>query len=940
MLLALGLSSAPQTAESQYQARSWLRWRTIEAGRFTVHAPMELESWARVVASKLPAIDSAVTRVVGFSPRQHIEIVIDDPFGIPNGSAWPLIDAPRMVLWATPPDSREDIGTFVSWADMLATHEFAHLAHLLRPTRNPLQSLIWKLAPVELGPLSRKAPRWVIEGYATYLEGIVTGSGRPNGAWRATILRQWAIEGALPAYSQLDAAGGMYGGEFAYLAGSSFIEWLTVRRGDSSLVALWRRMSARRDRGFADAFTGVYGEAPNILYGRFVADITAEAKQRQAALRGDSGTMIQHLARETGGPAISRDGGRAAIMLASASRPGRVVIWRTIPEPDTLAARQDRALVASDSGDVAPYRPFPPARKPLATLHAVGNQPYQDPRFFSDGRVLVWRNSASGEGTWKPDLYVWDPQRRSVRRITRGGNVRQGDPSPDGSTIAATRCGAGKCDLVLVDARTGSVTIAAEGSDARSFHRPRFSADGRTIAVSVHAEGFWRIGLMDVASRSVRVITSDTRSYVDPAYADDSTLLAAADESGAMNIVRLNTSGTVLGRVTAVSGAAVAPERNPADGSIWFLALHARGWDVRSTRGETSVALASVRPRPVPHMLPAAAVGETRSYSPDRRWVYFPGGSLVRDGASLTLGLANTDPAGKLELLIQSSKSLSPRSHNAPLEAITASLTSRRVTPVTLSVFALRQDGPLQYTLRGGAAAGEFTRRVERFSYRVFNEGSVSLWQEDPLVPQAMRWLWSGGGTVSRSRFNNGRRTTGQLSLRGTYGRRDDSPIGSLIGVATVASTEVPITATAQFGVTDRGSPEPFVIGGNPPTLAPPGVLVNAIAQPALSPFFIGEKLETYRVAVPFFGARLYGWAGRAFTNVTPPLERVVGAEWTGSIEAIPVLGTPAARATIGIGRWMNRREVLQNPPSPRLLVAPKGNIQFYITTQFGDWTR
>src|SRR4051812_30908385 len=204
LCLAVALLAC-RDAGAQYQTRTWLPWRTIEAGRFAIHFPAELEPWARIVASRTGGIDSAVSRVVGFAPRQRVELVIDDPFRIANGSAWPLLDAPRIVMWATPPSPREDIGTFVSWADMLTTHEYAHLAHLLRPSRNEFQSWLWKVAPMELGPLSEKAPRWVIEGYATYIEGIVTGSGRPNGLWRPTILRQWAIEGALPKYDQLNA---------------------------------------------------------------------------------------------------------------------------------------------------------------------------------------------------------------------------------------------------------------------------------------------------------------------------------------------------------------------------------------------------------------------------------------------------------------------------------------------------------------------------------------------------------------------------------------------------------------------------------------------------------------------------------------------------------------------------------------------------------------
>jgi hypothetical protein len=942
ILAALLVSGRP--AEAQYQARAWLSWRTIEAGHFAVHFPAELETWARLVAGKMVAVDSAVSRAVGFAPRQRIDIVIDDPFRIANGSSWPLLDAPRIVMWATPPNPREDIGTFVSWADMLTTHEFTHLAHLLRPTRNAFQDWLWKVAPVELGPISLKAPRWVIEGYATYIEGVVTGSGRPNGVWRPTILRQWAIEGVLPRYDQLNATRGMYGGEFAYLAGSSFLEWLTERRGDSSLVALWRRMSARRDRGFVDAFTGVYGEPPDILYGRFAADLTASAKLRQSETRGDTGTTIQHLARETGDPAISRDGGRAAIMLASAARPGRIVIWRTIPEPDTAADRAARALLAHDREDVAPYRPFPGPKKALATLYAVGNQSYQDPRFFSDGRVLVWRNTAIGDGSWRPDLYVWDPQRGSVTRITRRANVQNGDPSPNGDVIAATQCGNGKCDLVLVDARTGVVKTIGEGSDLRSFYRPRFSPRGRTIAVSVHDGGFWRAGLVDVASGALRIITHDERNYFDLSFVNDSTLVASSDQDGLLNIVKLHTDGRVLGRISAVSGAAVAPEPNAADGSIWFLSLHARGWDVRSVHGEI-VAAPEPATRHAQRELPARALPPTRRYSPDRKWIWFPGGSLVRDGGSVLLGLANTDPVGKLELLIQGAKSVSPQSYNAGLEGGSLAITQRNRLPLTLAAFAIRQDGPFWYSLRGGSLSSEWAVRHERWSTRLLAGATWSRAKSpgEDTPPGSKRSLGYLEYALSASRFRGGRRTTGSLAVHVADGKRERDRIQRIIATGAVSSTEIPLAFTAQIGVSETSAPtEQFTIGGNPPTMLPPGVLSQFIAQPALSPFFSGEHLETYRLSVPFGALRLYGWAGRAFPDgQAPPFERVIGLEGSASIVAIPVLGTPAARLTAGVGRWMNHRDLLrQNPLDPAVLVTPGGSVQFYVTTQFGDWAR
>src|SRR5689334_22387651 len=169
-LVAFGLA-LPTTALAQFTLRSWLQWRTIETQHFAFHYPAELEEWTRDVASHIEAVDSAVTRVVGFAPMPKTHVVVDDPYRLSNGSAWPYVNQPVMNLWAAPPDPRDDIGEFNQWNEMVAAHEFAHVAHLARPSRNSFFRRLWQALPVNLGPVAIRSPRWVIEGYATYVEG-------------------------------------------------------------------------------------------------------------------------------------------------------------------------------------------------------------------------------------------------------------------------------------------------------------------------------------------------------------------------------------------------------------------------------------------------------------------------------------------------------------------------------------------------------------------------------------------------------------------------------------------------------------------------------------------------------------------------------------------------------------------------------------------------
>ena len=113
----------------------------------------------------------------------------------------------------------------------------------------------------------------------------------------------------------------------------------------------------------------------------------------------DTGAIVQRTTWSTGDPAISPDGQRVALVLRSATKPSRVVIWKTAPEPDTGRARRDSLLLKRDPEDVAARSIYPPPKKPLATLRSAGGGPYESPRFLRDGRVLLWRRTARGDGS-------------------------------------------------------------------------------------------------------------------------------------------------------------------------------------------------------------------------------------------------------------------------------------------------------------------------------------------------------------------------------------------------------------------------------------------------------------------------------------------------------------------------------------------------------------
>lgn len=931
------LAVAAGTAKAQDPMRPWLDWRTMATRNYEFHFPRELEAWTRATATRVESIDSAIVRLVGYAPRRPVHVVVDDPYAVANGYALPFIDRPVSVWWASPPDPRNDIGDYRTWGEMLATHELAHIAHLTRPSRNPLQRLLWATLPANLGPITRNAPRWVFEGYATTIEGRVTGTGRPHGAWRPAILRQWAIEGRLPTYAQLSGWDDFEGNAFAYLGGSAFLEWLGRRQGDSSLVLVWRRMTARITRDFDASFRGVYGDAPAILYGLHTAALTRDAMAAKAALEQPGlveGTLVQHLSWGTGDPAISPRGDKLAITVRRRDRPSSVVVWSTAPEPeDTAAIRRRIEAQKRDPQDVPARRFYPLPKKALKTLPARNGRPFGQPRWLDDRRVLVTRWTPRADGTLRPDLYVWDTDSDALRRVTHGAGVINPDPRPGAPSVIATRCRAGQCDVVSVDLARGHVTQVLDGSPERSYYRPRYSPDGSRFAASVSEAGRWRVLVAGGDGRNARTVDPDDgANRYDAAWLGPDSLLVVSERGGIPNLEVLDLTSGSTRTLTRVTGAAVAPEVNLSDGSIWFLTLHSRGWDVRRIARGAAVADSAVSiladrfgfagVQPAEPRVPAPGpVGASRAYGNGprhQRWV--PGAFYSGDGAGAFATVFSGDIVGRLNAMMTAGAGEPGTMRGVALRAawryprpalevgvhgfIHNPSEGRSAPPLADSIDASLLQSVLAFSgdrrgdgwyvrARLGAAAGMLQPALGPSYPRRLAFGEASVW-----LNQAS----GASGLVERLRLHVSRGRT-----RGDYSRI----VGSL-DILTTGRDAIPLELSATIGTT-RGTPHPFdmfTIGG----AAQPSGDSSIMSQRYSLPMFPtgiarGKAFLGWRAALPGSRWTLF-YTG---ASIAPGLDefrqwvRAIGAEMRYGLPPVPAAFAPRFSSRGGVAYTLDQ---------------------------------
>jgi hypothetical protein len=493
-LIAILLLAAPAFAQGPSDD-----WRTAETTHFRVHYPREYEEWALRAAERLESVRDAVSKEVGFAPPQTIDVLVVNPVAEPNGVAWPFLDTPRMIFFAEPPGPDEQLGAYGHWIDLLAVHETAHLVHMLRPSRNPLERTLERFA-LPLNPITLRAPRWVLEGYATVVEGRLTGAGRPSSAIRALILRRWAENGRLPSYGQLNSDRRFLGMSMAYLMGSAYLEWLEQRSGPDSLRNLWARMTARHRRSFNEAFIGVFGDRPDRLYARFAAELTASAMTIERSGERHEGALFQETPRASGDPAVSPDGTQIAVVIRDRDRPEKLVVWSTgapVEEEKKYKERMNEIL-KRDPEDVRAIRTKPLPRKAVHSLVMPNGGDIDGPRWMRDGQSLLFAHRLrDAEGFLHFDLYRWDFT--SLTRITHLADVRDADPLPDGRTAIAVRSRFGASQLVNVDLASGAVIPRSEASIDTVVTHPRVSPDGQRIAHVAHRGGRWTLYVDDVA---------------------------------------------------------------------------------------------------------------------------------------------------------------------------------------------------------------------------------------------------------------------------------------------------------------------------------------------------------------------------------------------------------------------------------------------------------
>lgn len=149
------------------------------------------------------------------------------------------------------------------------------------------------------------------------------------------------------------------------------------------------------------------------------------------------------------------------------------------------------------------------------------------PSWSPDGTRLALTLSKDGS----PDIYVLNLLTRALTKVTKSYSIDT-EPvwSPDGNNIVFTSDRGGKPQLYIVSAHGNGqekrITFAGDYNAKASF-----SPDGKSIAMVHGNGGDYRIGVMDVGSRSINVVTTGPADE-SPSFAPNGAMILYAAKKG------------------------------------------------------------------------------------------------------------------------------------------------------------------------------------------------------------------------------------------------------------------------------------------------------------------------------------------------------------------------------------------------------------------------
>lgn len=550
-IAAIAVTLFSDRADAQ-AADPLLDWRSVETPHFTVHYHEPLGLVARRVAAVAERAYANLSPLLDHAPSRTY-IVLSDNSDSANGSAT-AIPYNTMRLFASAPEDITALNDYDDWMTTLVTHEHTHVTHL--DTIEGIPAIINQVLG-KVYPPNSVQPRWFLEGLAVHEESRFTSGGRIRSTIFDMFMRTDVLTDGFLTLAQVSNAVDRFPrGNVWYLYGSRFVDYVARTYGHDALTQMSHdygsqvvpygvNRTARRATG--KTWVELYEEFRADQYARYGAQ--ADEIRREGVV---AGTNLTNHGQDARAPRFLDDD-----TLLYWSGDGR--------------SRSQLRMIDPRTGDVK------------GELDRVGGVAYSSPH--PDGRYVWYSAFATHRDIYFfYDLYRYDRQTNERERLTEGMRAQEPDVSPNGRRVVFTINGASTTHLAIADTAdvTGTKRILLRSRRFEQVYTPRWSPDGRTVAISKWRRGGYRdILLVDPDTGLVEAVTHDRAVDSGPCWSPDGrTLYFASDRTGVSNIYAYDLASGTTDRVTNVLYGAFSPAVSPNGRRLAYLGFGRDGWDI------------------------------------------------------------------------------------------------------------------------------------------------------------------------------------------------------------------------------------------------------------------------------------------------------------------------------------------------------------------------
>ncbi|MFN0097040.1 MAG: YncE family protein [Gemmatimonadaceae bacterium] len=564
-LLACAAIGTPRDAEAQFQG--------VESATMRLIYTSPLQSY--LVPQVAGSFENALRfhrQLFEYDPKGRINILMHDLWHYGNAGARPVPENHVTVGLAPYGHEYESAPAPERMASSM-NHELAHIVTTDKATASDAfyrRMFFGKVTPNKEAPLSMfysylttprwYAPRWYLEGIATYLETWMNGGlGRALGPYDEMVFRTIVRDsGLIYDVVGLESEGTTVDfqvGVNSYLYGTRFMSYLALRYGNDSLLSWVNRREGSR-RYFSTQFRQVYGRSLEEEWSRWILWEHAWQRGNLASIREHPTTAARPLTEQVLG-AVSR------AYLDSATR--SMIVAVRYPGQEAHIARVDIAtgaftriseLVGAGGLSVTSLAFDERTRTLFFTtnnsdwrhLRALDLETGRERMLIRDSRIGDLAFNAADRSLWgvRHDngfstlVRVEYPytEWRQVRTLPYGRDLFDLDIAPDGSALIGSMSEiSGDTRLVRMEI---PALLAGDTTTAHLFEFEEwapsnfvFSRDGKFLFGSSYYSGVSNIFRYDLTAKRMQPLSNAETGFFKPLpFTADSLIVFAYSRQG------------------------------------------------------------------------------------------------------------------------------------------------------------------------------------------------------------------------------------------------------------------------------------------------------------------------------------------------------------------------------------------------------------------------